>query len=969
MRSQDIRPLSIVLLLAATLTALPVLAGGPLDPNPNDPENFSRWPNGGLNIPFNPDGIPAGGTGALALGPITYADAVALVESAFQVWEDVPTATATYSNDGPLSEDIDVTNFAPLVQNIFFGGTTSDGVSPIVFDDDGSIFVSLFGFSGVLGFASPDTFDANGVPIEGVSFLNGGQIGPGFPEADFFAVMVHEFGHYSGMAHTVTNGQNIVLGDTTGPSPNNTYGDAPGNQVETMYPFAEVGGGQETLHIDETGFFSTLYPAGSVDSVFGILTGTIFAPDGTTPLTGINVIARNVANPFIEASSAISGDRGVTGVYSIRVPPGDYTIHVDEILDGGFSTTPADLPGPEEFYNGASESNNVTSPDDPTDSVTVTVTAGATASGLDIIFNTPGPGDPLDVGDDGSVELFMPFTYCVCGQPFNSLFANANGSVTFGQPSSDFSESTVEFLAGPPRVAGVWDDLNPSSGGTVTFDQTSSSFTVSWTDVPEFISTGSNTFAITLRDNSNKCVAGDDDDDDDDDGGNAHPGLSMSGDVMSDDDDDDDDDGGSSEELTITYGDVSATDGLSGVSCGGAVTSGFETESDLTSLGNKRIKLDKVAAVFELFSAADNDLDNTSNRYRVGKGFKDKFENNDTLSKAKKVKLPFDTIDTKKRFSEIRPAGDDVDYFELRKLKAGETLIAEVLTGQIDTVLGLFQLVGSHDDDDDDDDGGDGAIHLQGADEAFDDDDDDDDGGGVTGTLVASDDDGGSGVLSRIVFEIPADGDYALAVSTFDDLDFTGDGNPLSGEGRYVLEVFTVQGTVLTLGDDASVEVPFGFSFPFAGSTHSSVFVNSNGNLTFVTGDTDFSESISEFEAEAPRIAPLWDDLSPNNGGLVLANDEGSSLTISFIGVPEFISTGSNTFQVTLFASGDVEIAYGDVSATDGLVGVTGGGGAVSTATDFSATGGGTIGDSPVELFNFGNPYDLPVGQILGFTP
>ena len=46
----------------ATLASASVLAGGPLNTNPADPDGVERWPNGGTEIPYN---IDQGGLGPL----------------------------------------------------------------------------------------------------------------------------------------------------------------------------------------------------------------------------------------------------------------------------------------------------------------------------------------------------------------------------------------------------------------------------------------------------------------------------------------------------------------------------------------------------------------------------------------------------------------------------------------------------------------------------------------------------------------------------------------------------------------------------------------------------------------------------------------------------------------------------------------------------------------------------------------
>ena len=844
------------------------------------------WPAGGANIPFNPD--------QGSLGPLTNAEAVAQVAASFDVWDAVPTATVSYANAGLLPVDVDITNFLPFLQP-----DAPDGLSAIVFDDTGEIFDLLFGpDSGVLGFAGPEWVDPSTCEIlEGLSFLNGPSFADSEGGTDAIEaatdVMVHEFGHYTNLAHTVVNGQQWLAGiaDTSGPEPENPY-EAPHpfvvDYIETMYPFyfgPPVG--TQTLERDDISSVSALYPHETFAAKSDNVSGTIYAPNETTRFTGVNVIARNEVDPFEDAVSAISSnytenysqDDPVTGTYTLfgLTPGANYRVYVDELEAGGFSTPPASpLPGPEEYWNEAESNNDMADP--PAEFTFV----NPPATGIDVIFNKREPGEPLPVGDDGSVQLFMPFEFGMCGESYDSLFVNANGSVTFGAPSSGFQESTAEFLAGPPRIAGLWDDLNPSAGGTVTFEESKNNFTVIFDSVPEWENTGANSFTITLKRSANH--------------------------------------------IDIDYGELTAIDGIAGVSCGGAVTSGFETPTDL-SARNGRINLRNQPAVFEVFDAGNPvDLANDRVRFAATTNFEDNWaEPNDSMAEARDISLPFNSIPVR-RFTEIEPVGGDVDFYRF-DATGGTDLVLQVITGQLDSLLGLFD---------------------------------------QDGNLVALDDDGGTGVLSRIVYPVPADGAYFLAVTAWPDFGFTGDGG--SG-GRYVLDLSAVNGTVLTLADDDSAEVALPFSFPFQGASYDSVFVNSNGNLTFGSGDANFFANVPDLLSGPPRIAPLWDDLSPNEAGLIYVSSDATSATVTFENVPEFFFGGNNTFNVRLQEDGTIEVSYDNLDSPDNIVGVTEGGGVADPGpSDLSGSPTWPGSGTTYEEFTIGTPNDLE-GSTITFDP
>src|SRR5205814_1396624 len=80
----------------------------------------------------------------------------------------------------------------------------------------------------------------------------------------------------------------------------------------------------------------------------------------------------------------------------------------------------------------------------------------------------------------------------------------------------------------------------------------------------------------------------------------------------------------------------------------------------------------------------------------------------------------------------------------------------------------------------------------------------------------------------------------------------------------FTFENISATGTVisaLTGADDASVSIPIGFTFPFYGSTNTSVFVCSNGFLSFGISDTAFTNADLSSSPSEAVIAPYWDDL------------------------------------------------------------------------------------------------------------
>jgi hypothetical protein len=128
------------------------------------------------------------------------------------------------------------------------------------------------------------------------------------------------------------------------------------------------------------------------------------------------------------------------------------------------------------------------------------------------------------------------------------------------------------------------------------------------------------------------------------------------------------------------------------------------------------------------------------------------------------------------------------------------------------------------------------------------------------------------------------------------------------------------------------MEVPIPFPFQFYGTAYSSVFVNSNGHLTFGGGDPNgrpnTQVAFSQFRLGPPKIAAFWEDFDPSAQGSVhvrTATDP-NRLIVTWNNVPlqGFPLPDSNTFQVVLLEGSRIRLNYGRVVTNPrGLVGLS----------------------------------------------
>lgn len=507
MRNHLIRILAVAILATAGTAAL---AGGPIytyDYANRVPYvwHLDSWPNGA--VPYYTD--------LGTLGRLSNTRADELVQMSLNEWNNVPTSSVLTTVAGDFASiglpDIVCPTVASCNANLVVGPTVWNGGGiDVIYDNDGRILQNFFGIFGALGISGFDFADEDSNEIlEGWTVLNGPSVQSSDPNGDRFrGVITHELGHTLNLAHSQVNGAVFQFQDTPGatgcPLP---YPGAPTNaQIETMYPFINVGAtatgtglGMATVdRIDDIAAISDLYPAPGWPASHGTIRGTISSllnirGNGTgdaRELTGVNVIARNVADPFNDFTSYFSGQvskgqAGADGSFEMHglTPGAQYVLYVDNARNGSFSVPRLlVLPGPEEYYNGAGENGNGES-DNRCVYTTLTAQAGA-ATVANIVLNRvkgapefipqPTTGTPTDITPDGGIVVGTAGPNAWVWNLADNTVTNIGGFATGGQASISDDGSRISFSAKDaagivtPAVYenGAWTLLPPTAAQT-----------------------------------------------------------------------------------------------------------------------------------------------------------------------------------------------------------------------------------------------------------------------------------------------------------------------------------------------------------------------------------------------------------------------------------------------------------------------------------------------------------------------
>ncbi|MCA9785745.1 MAG: choice-of-anchor D domain-containing protein, partial [Candidatus Cloacimonetes bacterium] len=118
-------------------------------------------------------------------------------------------------------------------------------------------------------------------------------------------------------------------------------------------------------------------------------------------------------------------------------------------------------------------------------------------------------------------------------------------------------------------------------------------------------------------------------------------------------------------------------------------------------------------------------------------------------------------------------------------------------------------------------------------------------------------------------------------------------------------------------GDDSAVSVTLPFAFPFYGSDYTTMWVSTNGYLTFGPNPYDYSnDPIPSTNQPNLFIAPFWDDLNGANNYWYWHDTVQNRVVIQYNNVAHLNGSGTYLMQAVLYSNGTIDYYYNTLNGT-----------------------------------------------------
>ncbi|UCG31815.1 MAG: S8 family serine peptidase [Phycisphaerales bacterium] len=162
------------------------------------------------------------------------------------------------------------------------------------------------------------------------------------------------------------------------------------------------------------------------------------------------------------------------------------------------------------------------------------------------------------------------------------------------------------------------------------------------------------------------------------------------------------------------------------------------------------------------------------------------------------------------------------------------------------------------------------------------------------------------------------------------------------------------------------VTITGGQTVSLYGTAYSDFYIGTNGYVTFTSSDTDYSETIGD-HFDLPRISAYFDDLNPGSGGTVSYKELADRVAVTWEDVPEYSSTGANTFQIEMFFDGTITISFLGMTGADCITGLSAGGGEPPAFFEVDLSAIGPCAPTPPTAFpaTLSTPYTMPTTIVL----